>query len=590
MSLFIFKINTMIEKLYIKKNFVTFSITLVILLQLLLSFQGFDICDEGCSLSFYQQFFNDPASVEYNFAYWLSGLVGGIWYQLFPTGGILWFRLLAIVVNTATLVIGYKFLSNYCNKYIVIAGLTMSLFINDFGYLLFYHNHLTALIAVISIIVLFKGIINNKLVLIFIAGSLCAINISTRLPNGTLLVFILGIPFYYYIQNRALSKSLLKMLVFCAGVLGGLLLIIIILFSLNQLSIMENSIIGIFDSGSSQESSHNFSSLIRVYKDCLVNIVKVFIKILLVVLPLVIFDKYFNKTKLSKYVLILIGTVAFSYVFWFNNVFSLYSISLCGGFILLIFSKNSDFRLMTLLALLMALFLPFGSDGAMINAGYISLWLLLPLALNFFYSIDDFDFKSIKTGVFLKQYSEQFKIVVIILCFGYFVSKAYKISQEAYFDPGNRFDKTYVVNSEFSRGIYTTKKRADIINGILPELKKHVKPGDYLLAYESLPMLHVLTETKPYLKNPWIMIYDGFIFENKLKQALKASKELPVIIQQKFYTIEDFSEPIEDYLSEVKPEVFNSSKRRNRVMNKFLKDYNYKIVFSNSHFNIYKVK
>jgi hypothetical protein len=86
------------------------------------------------------------------------------------------------------------------------------------------------------------------------------------------------------------------------------------------------------------------------------------------------------------------------------------------------------------------------------------------------------------------------------------------------------------------------------------------------------------------------MIYDGFIFENKLKQALKASKELPVIIQQKFYTIEDFSEPIEDYLSEVKPEVFNSSKRRNRVMNKFLKDYNYKIVFSNSHFNIYKVK
>jgi hypothetical protein len=236
----------------------------------------------------------------------------------------------------------------------------------------------------------------------------------------------------------------------------------------------------------------------------------------------------------------------------------------------------------------MALVLPFGSDGAMLNSGYISLWLILPIALNGLYSINAMSFQSDKLSSVTKKNSSQFKFLVVIVCIGYFVSKAYKLSQQAYFDPGSRFDKTYTINSEYARGIYTTKERADIVNAILPELKRHVKPNDYLLAYESLPMLHFLTQTKPYLKNPWLMIYDGFIFEDQINEALNSDKDLPVVIQQKFYTIEDFSEPIDNYLSEQKPELFNSSQRRNKVLNAFLRKHNYKIIFSNSHFNIYK--
>jgi hypothetical protein len=568
--------------------FGTIALFIVILIQLILSFQGFDICDEGFSLTFYQQFYNDPTSVEYNFAYWLSGLIGGFWYEIWPNGGILWFRFLAIIINTATLVVGYRFLSKYCNKYIVMIGLTMALFINDFGYLLFYHNHITALIAVFTITLLSKGLFKNKLVFIFIAGGLCAINIAARLPNATLLIFILGIPYYYYIEHKAIRQAVFKMFVFCLGVLSGIIVIVVILILLNQFSIMEHSIYGIFDSGNSQESSHNLSSLLKAYIWSLISISKNFIKVLAVVLPLTILHRYFIRSNFLKYVLILLGTIGFTCIFWYYNIFSLYSISLFIGFVIVVFAKNSALRLITLLALFMALVLPFGSDGAMRNAGYISLWLLLPLALNFLYSIDTIAFKNNKLRAFTKNYYSQFKFVVLIVCLGYFVSKIYKMSQEAYFDPGSRFDKTYAIKSEFSRGIYTTKERADIMNAILPELKKHVKPNDYLLAYESLPMLHFFTETKPYLKNPWIMIYDGFIFENKIKEALNTDKDLPVVILQKFYTIGDFSEPIEDYLSEKKPELFNSSQRRNKVMNSFLRDNNYSIIFSNNHFNIYK--
>ncbi|MCT4630519.1 hypothetical protein, partial [Winogradskyella sp.] len=99
--------------LYIQNNSVSVAIVVVVLIQILLSFQGFDVCDDGFVLTFYQQIFQNPESVEYNFLYWFSGFVGGVWHQLYEDGGILWFRILAIVVNTATLYISYKILKSY---------------------------------------------------------------------------------------------------------------------------------------------------------------------------------------------------------------------------------------------------------------------------------------------------------------------------------------------------------------------------------------------------------------------------------------------------------------------------------------------
>ena len=57
---------------------------LLFLCQLIFIFQGIDFLDEGFTATFYQQFFNDPSSVEYNFMFWLSGLIGGTFTYLFP--------------------------------------------------------------------------------------------------------------------------------------------------------------------------------------------------------------------------------------------------------------------------------------------------------------------------------------------------------------------------------------------------------------------------------------------------------------------------------------------------------------------------
>ena len=72
---------------------------LLFLYQLIFIFQGIDFLDEGFTATFYQQFFTDPSSVEYNFMFWLSGLIGGTFAYVFPDSGLLGLRFLSILFH-----------------------------------------------------------------------------------------------------------------------------------------------------------------------------------------------------------------------------------------------------------------------------------------------------------------------------------------------------------------------------------------------------------------------------------------------------------------------------------------------------------
>ena len=80
------------------------------------------------------------------------------------------------------------------------------------------------------------------------------------------------------------------------------------------------------------------------------------------------------------------------------------------------------------------------------------------------------------------------------------------------------------------------------------------------------------------------------MFKKQLDRAEEEIGILPIVVQQKFETIVAFSEPILDYMSEDKEENYRYNKGRVIAMNNFLQRNNYEIVWSNTHFNIYKPK
>jgi hypothetical protein len=241
------------------------------------------------------------------------------------------------------------------------------------------------------------------------------------------------------------------------------------------------------------------------------------------------------------------------------------------------------------MALILALVLPFGSDGALSNMGYVSIWLAMPLTIA---SLSDVNLSVFKRFSFRGFKIEVDKITLSVLFFitliAYSSNKIYKISNEAYFDYGSRFEKTYSINAPLANNIYTTERRSIIINDLLENMSDYVKPDDYLLAYDKIPMIHFLSQTRPYMNTPWVWVYSGEMFEEKLKKAEKEIDVLPIVVQQKFETIVAFSEPLDDYMSENGIDNNLHSNARSKAMNDFLSRNDYQIVWCNDYFVIYK--
>lgn len=364
-----------------KRNTLSIVVLIAVSFLGLLSFQGFDVCDEGWYLSFYQQIFNAPETIEYNFVFWLTGMVGGIWYELFPNGGILSFRILAIIVITSTLIITYKILKEYLTKSQIVIGLLMVMIVNDFGYVAFYYNHLSSLIAITSIFFIIKGIKTNQFIWIGIAGFLTAINVFARLPNITLFTFAIIFPMQMLWDKPIAKKTWIKqIIIYGLGAVIGFLLTYIIMYFLEHLDIMKNSITGILNKGKNTDSNHNVFKLFSVYIHEYWLVIKAGIKITVAFSVLILLRKWMFKIFVLNLLWHVMGLIVFVYIFKNLSIYSLYFIGLIGAIgVLFIKNINPNIKSVSFLALIMMVFLPLGSDGGINNAGYVSIWLSIPI-------------------------------------------------------------------------------------------------------------------------------------------------------------------------------------------------------------------
>ena len=571
-------------------------VLIIILLQLLLGVQGFDVCDDGFVLTFYQQIYNAPSSVEYNFVYWLSGVVGGVWYELNPQGGVFWFKIFTVFINTVSFIIAYHVFKQFIPKRIAVLGLFVALFVNDYGFLIYYHNHLTALLALLSVLFLMKGLSQNKMLPIVISGCIIGLNVFTRIPNITLFVFVLAIPFYNYFKGAPIIETIKLVVLYILGILLGFIIIWLLLLSLGQLSIMVDALFSLFHLGGASDSGHNLGGLINTYLKQYKFLVGVISQILMIcMLFLAVLTCFKYQIWLRNILLI----VVFGYTFlWFKEggIFAVYAMAYLGSLFILFTKQDVGVKTLAFLGVLMLTFLPLGSGGAINSSGYMCIWLALPF---YFYFISNlkttnvsWTYKAVSRKVTLE--SRSFKMVVLLTFIAFFSAKALNLSRGAYFDPGSRFEKTFTINSELAKGIYTTEERAGIINDLLPNLKKYIDKNDYLLVYDKAPMLYFLTETKPYMYNSWVWIYDSATFQQKLNKAEKEIKVYPTVVVQKFETIRYFSEPIPNYLSEnlghTEGLINDYDANRNKSMNAFLRNNDYKIVWSNAYFDIFETK
>ena len=274
---------------------IIFTLVIAFLYLTAVSLQGFDLSDEGYALSFYQQFFDNPDSVQSNFIFYLAGILGGIWQIVFGWGGYFSFRLLNVFVILLTALATYKIVEEYINPIIFLIATFCAIFLSNYGNIVFHHNNFTSLLVSISLLFLIPGIAKNKKWSIFLSGFVIGLTFFARIANVTLislsLLFVLN---FFYDKNWSLFWK--NILFFASGCFVGIIFILVTMGFLGHLNIFFESINeNILNAGVNENSTHSLKKLLITYLKEYLSISKFLIFYFLLFVSFVFLFKFFQK-------------------------------------------------------------------------------------------------------------------------------------------------------------------------------------------------------------------------------------------------------------------------------------------------------
>lgn len=584
---------------------------LIFLYQFIFIFQGLELTDIGFHSTFYQQIFNDPESVQYGFPFWFSGILGGTWYHFFPELGLLGIRLAGVITTTLIVILTFNFLKKYLNQAYLKLGLFLVVLILGNEHQEFYYNNTSPLLYVIAAIFLFTGLKENNLIKLFICGVVLTLNVFARFPSILGLALALVIFYNGYINRVTLKIQLKQLLSLVFGVVSSAISVFLIMKAVGHLDLYINSIklLGRMTK-TNEKSGYDSTLLVKIYTttyfQCLVAGIVAGFTVIAVNYLINLFYKNITRPRwlpgllaFGIISLIIIPLVIKGRMFTLLYLYT--GVCMLTAFAILTAKKDNNIKILTVISALLAFTFPLGSSQGVLTAGFFSFWLLLPIVIDYLFSIEKVQItlstlrgksdSSIFSDIGVKQLNLAKLLIVLTLSYTLMIRNSKYPPLDA---SSKRIDMRYSVHNKFVKGIYTSKERAGVIDEVLTEISKYVRPNDYLLCYSYIPMIHFMTHTRPYMGNPYTGMFPGKVFEEQLSKSLENKKILPVIVIQKTnpYLIEwpgktpavEKDESLKNYGGP-----FNTffDPVRDKYLDEFIKTNNYTEVFSNNIFSVF---
>ena len=180
---------------------------LLLVWQILLTFQGLDLADTGFNITAFRFIFDDPYSVQYSMMFWLSDVCGALWMWIWPAGGLYWFKLGWVILISITFLVYYLLLLPELGKRKAIIGLSITLlFILQGGPECLNYDVFTTFGYALGIFTLYQGLIKSRYWLILLSGFLFGISVFFKLSNLSALAFLLLIPFSCFLVKKDLEN------------------------------------------------------------------------------------------------------------------------------------------------------------------------------------------------------------------------------------------------------------------------------------------------------------------------------------------------------------------------------------------------
>ncbi len=546
---------------------------------LLISLQGFDFADEGFSLTFYQNFYSHPADVEYLFLYYLTGMIGGAWELLFGSLGNYGYRILFALTSGGIVLTTFSILRNYLSSSTITLGCLACVLWP--GLCLYYFNHdcLTILLYLLTIYSITLGI-KGKSWAWWLTGWFIILNTSCRLPNITLSILILT-PFIEGYSTNDYFKAWKNMLRIIGGCIVGTLLLLLIMHLQGHTTIYSSAIRSLFIMSGDSSDTHSIMSMLGSYAYTYKGI---FTSALYGLLICMIYLVATQHIKVKGIELIMgIISIALFYGMLDRNIYAMWGAVTAATIIYSIrYHHDSRLLILGLSALIMLIVVPLGGDsyGNICNS---CLWLGMPLLIELcrrrlMWKITISDTRQRQYDLTIDNHSARQLTLIMGITFLLYSST----HSECYFDNGSRWTKTHRP-SIAEATTYTSQERAYIIDNITRVILQNKMPGNYLLVFDNAPMLHYLTDMKPYLGSPWSTFWGIEMFENELFQSEHSVRELPLIAIPRFY-YEDLT-PV-DYLNPVE---YPSLHKKASILFDFMKRNGYYQAYQDAYITLYKV-
>ncbi|MDE6392298.1 MAG: hypothetical protein K2L59_03405 [Muribaculaceae bacterium] len=544
------------------------------LMQLPAVFCGFELCDSGFYMTFYDNIFSHPEATGYNFMYYLSGLAGGA-IAAMTGGSILALRMAGALCNVlcACLVwnlirVPHRFLTLLITSLLVTAGAWGTP-------LTFYNDLLTILLALLSLTMLVKALSHDsredrstsrRTTLLLLSGAVAGINTLTRIPNVLEIFFVILIPLLA--RREAVRSSLTWLGGWAVGLAAGLLAAA----AFGHLPLLADTIRDLLDTAATPgaESTHGLSSLVAAQISSWVTIGKTALKLLLLYAAWLLTLRAAARRTAEPAAAIRLAagaalTAAAIWVLLRADIMTALTAAAVTGAALAL--RRRDLRIPAAAMLLMTFILPLGSDNGIYNAGTPILWGTLAVAVTLW-------FQTARGATLLCA------VALLATC------AANLAAAGTYFDDTPLIRMTGRIASPTASGIRTSPERAARINALTDSLRRHTSPGDTLLVYGSAPMLNHLTGTVPAIGCSWPELLSAA----QLERRLDAGPAPQYIMVMRFKTLgATLGTPSGDFaLGHDTPQGRFHTPAKSAVMSSYIEKKHYRAVSENADYTLYK--
>ena len=480
------------------------------LYRLLIGVQGIDSVDSGFSNTFFQNIFYYPEAMPYNYNYYLTGLLGGVWNKGLGMLGMQGFRILeALTLSAAIMLMYLAFRSRITSTHIAVVAILGS-FLFPSIVTTFHYNTLSFLFIALALYCYSLFLDKQKQVFLLLSGIAIGMGFFARIVNMSLLGLCM-VPVLSGMMNQDVRNGARRAALLFAGIVSGCLCMVGVMAALGHLPYFLTALADDFGFVTGTENSHGSGNLLFVY-------LKSYVNIGLQVLAFCVFYLLYLggqrlSTGWSRLVNIVLAVITLALVL--TSLPYLSAIALCillCSVLLMQSTTDEDHASLVLFALVATLLFPLGSDiGIPGIFHWVAGLLIFPAA------------------TFWPQATSDQRRAMTLCCVVIALSMVGRTVGSVYGEEASRLQCIERVQVRHLNTL-TEPQKAETLRHIIGRINRYGVENHWLVLGNQASELYYATAHVPFLGNTQVDTYRGEGLAMKLDERYSAVGQAPVIV------------------------------------------------------------